>query len=61
MHTQKAGHLKHHRIIKEDLVEDLLRSNFQQFRIDFYDYHYNGLDLMNEDKEAATDKYCKTC
>ncbi|MCB0731979.1 MAG: DUF4835 family protein, partial [Ignavibacteriae bacterium] len=33
---------------KRGLVEDLLRSNFQQFRTDFYDYHYNGLDIMNE-------------
>jgi len=39
---------------KRGFVEDLLRSNFQQFRIDCYDYHYNGLDLMNEDKEEAT-------
>lgn len=38
---------------KRGFVEDLLRSNFQQFRIDFYDYHYNGLDLMNEDKVTA--------
>ena len=27
---------------KRGLVDDLLRSNFQQFRIDFYDYHYNA-------------------
>ena len=40
-------------------MEDLLRSNFQQFRIDFYDYHYNGLDLMNEDKEEATENIVK--
>ena len=38
---------------KRGLVEDLLRSNFQQFRVDFYDYHYNGLDIMNEDREAG--------
>jgi hypothetical protein len=38
---------------KRGLVEDLLRSNFQQFRIDVYDYHYNGLDIMNEDPETA--------
>ena len=44
---------------KRGFVEDLLRSNFQQFRIDFYDYHYNGLDLMNEDKEEATENIVK--
>jgi uncharacterized protein DUF4835 len=38
---------------KRGFVEDLLISNFQQFRIDYYDYHYNGLDLMNEDKITA--------
>lgn len=44
---------------KRGLVEDLLRSNFQQFRIDFYDYHYNGLDIMNEDKGAAVNSIVK--
>ena len=38
---------------KRGLVDDLLRSNFQQFRIDFYDYHYNGLDLMGEDPKTG--------
>lgn len=38
---------------KRGLVEDLLRSNFQQFRVDYYDYHYNGLDIMNENRKAA--------
>ena len=35
------------------MVEDLLRANFEQFRIDYCDYHYNGLDMMAEDKEYA--------
>jgi len=39
---------------KRGLIEDLLRSNFQQFRIDYYDYHYNGLDILNEEKKAGT-------
>jgi hypothetical protein len=38
---------------KRGLVEDLLRANFEQFRNDFCDYHYNGLDMMREDKEYA--------
>ncbi len=38
---------------KRGLVENLLRSNFQQFRTDYYGYHYHGLDVMNEDKKAA--------
>ena len=44
---------------KRGFVEDLLRSNFQEFRIDFYDYHYNGLDIMNEDKDAAISSIVK--
>ncbi|MBK8946607.1 MAG: DUF4835 family protein [Ignavibacteriae bacterium] len=44
---------------KRGLVEDLLRSNFQQFRIDFYDYHYNGLDLLSEDKDEAVKNIAK--
>ena len=44
---------------KRGLVEDLLRSNFQQFRIDFYDYHYNGLDILKEDKKEATKNIVK--
>jgi hypothetical protein len=44
---------------KRGLIEDLLRSNFQQFRIDFYEYHYDGLDIMNEDREAGTQKVVK--
>lgn len=44
---------------KRGLVEDLLRSNFHQFRIDFYDYHYNGLDLMSDDKNEAVKNIVK--
>lgn len=29
------------------LVENLLNAKYQQFRIDYFDYHYNGLDLIN--------------
>lgn len=44
---------------KRGLVDDLLRSNFHQFRIDFYDYHYNGLDLMADDKTEGTKNIVK--
>ncbi len=44
---------------KRGLVADLLRSNFQQFRIDFYDYHYNGLDVLNENREEAVKNIIK--
>lgn len=44
---------------KRGLVENLLRSNFHQFRIDYYDYHYNGLDIINEEPEAAISNIIK--
>ncbi len=44
---------------KKGLVQDLLRSNFAQFRIDFYDYHYNGLDMLEENKKASVDNVKK--
>lgn len=44
---------------KRGLVENLLRSNFQQFRTDYYDYHYNGLDELARDKRLATNNMVK--
>ncbi|KAF0152086.1 MAG: hypothetical protein FD143_1380 [Ignavibacteria bacterium] len=29
------------------LVDNLLNSKYQQFRMDYFNYHYNGLDLLN--------------
>ncbi|MDP2038435.1 MAG: DUF4835 family protein [Ignavibacteria bacterium] len=29
------------------LVDNLLNSKYQQFRTDYFNYHYNGLDLLN--------------
>ncbi len=29
------------------LVDNLLNSKYQQFRRDYFNYHYNGLDLLN--------------
>ncbi len=44
---------------KRGLVEDLLNANFNQFRHDFMDYHYNGLDLFKENKKFAQDNMAK--
>lgn len=44
---------------KRGLIDDLLRANFQQFRVDFYDYHYNGLDIIAEDKEEGLKNMAK--
>ena len=44
---------------KRALVEDLLSANFNQFRQDFLDYHYNGLDLYYQDKEKTYEQMVK--
>lgn len=44
---------------KRSVVDDLLRTEFQQFRKDFFDYHYNGLDIYNEDKNTANMSFVK--
>ena len=35
---------------KRLLCEELFDANFQQFRQDFFDYHYNGIDLLSTSK-----------
>ncbi len=35
---------------KRAIIEELLEANFQQFRQDFTDYHFNGLDLFYQNK-----------
>ncbi|MGK9367717.1 DUF4835 family protein [Melioribacter sp. Ez-97] len=38
---------------RRGLVENLMNAKYQQFRMDYYDYHYNGLDLLNSEPETA--------
>ena len=38
---------------KRGLVEDATSAGFQRFRQDFYDYHYNGLDVFSKDRNAT--------
>lgn len=35
------------------IIEDLINEKFAQFRMDFFDYHYNGVDIYYENKELA--------
>lgn len=35
---------------KRGLLENLLDERYNQFRLDYYDYHYNGLDIMSKPK-----------
>ncbi len=32
---------------RRGLVDNLLNAKYQQFRQDYFDYHYNGIDLFN--------------
>ncbi|MDF1611555.1 MAG: DUF4835 family protein [Stygiobacter sp.] len=42
------------------LVENLLNAKYQQFRIDYFDYHYNGIDLINsKDKNVGLNNMIK--
>ena len=38
---------------KRGLVDNLLNAQFQTFRHDFYNYHYNGLDIFAKKPEKA--------
>jgi hypothetical protein len=38
---------------KRALLNDLMAAKFQQFREDYYDYHFNGLDIFSRDKAKA--------
>ncbi|HPN37926.1 MAG TPA: DUF4835 family protein [Melioribacteraceae bacterium] len=38
---------------KRGLVENLLNAQYQTFRQDFYNYHYNGLDIFEKKPEKA--------
>lgn len=38
---------------KRAMVEELLSANFNQFRQDYYEYHYNGIDLYYQNKNKT--------
>ena len=38
---------------KRGLIENLLNEKYQQFRQDYFNYHYNGVDLFHEKKKFA--------
>jgi hypothetical protein len=42
------------------LVDNLLNAKYQQFRLDYFDYHYNGIDLMtSKDRKIGIDNMVK--
>ncbi len=38
---------------RRGLAENLINAKYQQFRMDYFDYHYNGLDLYESEPETA--------
>ncbi len=40
-------------------VKNLLDAAFEQFRVDYYDYHWNGLDLYETDRGLAINNIAK--
>jgi len=44
---------------RRKLVQEITDARFQRFRQDYYEYHYNGLDLMAENKKLAQKNIAK--
>ena len=44
---------------KRGVVEDATSARFQNLRQDFYDYHYNGLDVFSKDRNATYNSITK--
>lgn len=44
---------------KRALVDEILNASFMQFRHDFTDYHYNGIDLFYQDKSKTYESIVK--
>ncbi len=44
---------------KRSIIDDLLRTRFQKFRLDLYDYHYNGLDILKDNPKEANKNIAK--
>lgn len=44
---------------KRKLLGEIQDGNYRQFRRDFFDYHYNGLDIYNDDKKTAQKNIAK--
>lgn len=44
---------------RRGLVEDLLNERYRVFREDYFDYHYNGLDLLTVKKKEAQNTIVK--
>lgn len=44
---------------RRGLVEDLLNERYRVFREDYFDYHYNGLDLITVKKKEAQQNIIK--
>ena len=38
---------------KRGLVEDLANAKYEEFRKNYFNYHYNGLDIVKQDRKTA--------
>jgi len=41
---------------RRKLAEDVLNEKYRPFREAFYEYHYNGIDIFEEDNQAGAEK-----
>lgn len=44
---------------KRGLVEDIANAKYEKFRKNYFDYHYNGLDIIKENNELAVSNLVK--
>jgi len=44
---------------KRKLLDEIQDAQYNQFRRDYFDYHYNGLDILKEDPRAAQKNIAK--
>ncbi len=44
---------------KRKLLDEIQDASYNQFRQDYFDYHYNGLDIYNENRKAAQKNMAK--
>lgn len=49
----KGWQLENSSYNRRKLVEEVTSATFQRFREDYFNYHYNGLDLMSENPKLA--------
>lgn len=59
--SSKGWQLESNAYNRRALIDNLLNAKYQQFRQDYFDYHYNGLDLFytNDQRQIAYNNIVK--